>query len=118
MAEEEFEPTGLSPSLGFVVMTVNKKPGLAAGELASIMQLQPSSVTRLVDKLQQEGYLTRREVGKFVQVFPTAKAARLQDDLESAWRSLYHRYTALLGEESGRELTAAVYEASLKLEAD
>jgi DNA-binding MarR family transcriptional regulator len=118
MAEEEFEPTGLAPSLGFVVMTVNKKHGITAGEIANIMQLQPSTVTRLVDKLEDEGYLTRQMDGKFMQVYPTAKATRLDDSLRSAWQKLYKRYTALLGEQSAKELTAAIYEATTKLEAD
>jgi DNA-binding MarR family transcriptional regulator len=118
MAEKEFGPTGLAPSLGFVVMTVNKKPGIAAGEIADIMQLQPSTVTRLVDKLEDQGYLTRQTNGKFMQVFPTVKAARLDDSLRSAWKRLYRRYTTILGERPSHELIAAIYEASGKLESE
>jgi DNA-binding MarR family transcriptional regulator len=118
LAEKEFEPTGLAPSLGFVVMTVNKKHGITAGELASIMQLQPSTVTRLVDKLEEEGYLARQTDGKFMQVYPSGKATRLDGALKSAWRNLHKRYTDILGEEPSRALTAAIYEATTKLETD
>jgi DNA-binding MarR family transcriptional regulator len=117
MAEEEFDSTGLAPSLGFVVMTVNNKRGITAGELANIMQLQPSTVTRLVDKLEVGGYLTRQMDGKYMQVYPTEKATRLDDTLKSAWRNLYKRYIDVLGEEPSRELTTAIYEAINKLEA-
>jgi DNA-binding MarR family transcriptional regulator len=118
MAEEEFEPTGLAPSLGFVVMTVNKKHGITAGEIANVMQLQPSTVTRLVDKLEEEGFLTRQTKGKFMQVFPTAKATRLDESLKSAWQKLFRRYSSLLGEQTSKELTNDIYAATIKLEAE
>lgn len=116
MAEETFEPTGLAPSYGFVLMTVNEKHGITAGEIASIMMLQPSTVTRLVDKLEEEGYLRREMDGKFMQVFPTTKATRLDEPLKSAWQKLYKRYSALLGEHASRDLANDIYEATLKLE--
>jgi DNA-binding MarR family transcriptional regulator len=116
MAEKEFERTGLAPSLGFVVMTVNKKPGIAAGDIAHIMQLQASTVTRLVDKLVKSGYLKRKTAGKFVLVVPTPKATRLNERLVVAWQELFKRYTAILGEEPSNDLTAAMYEASCRLE--
>jgi DNA-binding MarR family transcriptional regulator len=116
MAEEEFTFTGLPPSLGFVVMTVNKKPGITAGEIAGIMQLQPSTVTRFVDKLERAGFLTRHTEGRFIQVYPTARATRLDGPLQTAWKNLYKRYVAILGEQKSVELTSAIAEASDKLE--
>jgi DNA-binding MarR family transcriptional regulator len=115
MAEEVFRPTGLPPSHGFVVMTVNKQPGITAGEIAAVMQLQPSTVTRLVDKLEDEGFLTRQTDGKFIRMLPTAKATRLDAGLRLAWQNLYKRYTALLGEQQSRDLTSAIYEAAMTL---
>ena len=117
IAEEEFAPTGLAPSLGFVVMTVNKKPGITAGEIADTMQLQPSTVTRFVDKLEENGFLTRQTDGKFTNVHPTKKAARLDPELQLAWKKLYGRYATILGEEESAQLTLAIFTASNKLEA-
>jgi len=116
IAEKDFERTGLSPSLGFVVMTVNKKPGIAAGEIAHIMQLQASTVTRLVDKLQRLGYLRRKLDGKYIHVHPTPKATRLDEPLTTAWQKLYRQYSKILGEEPSKALTSAMYEASNRLE--
>jgi MarR family transcriptional regulator, organic hydroperoxide resistance regulator len=116
IAEEEFAPTGLAPSLGFVVMTVNKKPGITAGELAGIMQLQPSTVTRFIDKLEGGGFLMRKTDGKFMNVFPTTKATRLDPLLQSSWKDLYKRYSAILGEGESKQLTSAIFIASNKLE--
>ena len=118
MAEKEFRPTGLAPSLAFVVMTVNRKPGITAGELSAIMQLQPSTVTRLVDKLEDNGYLRRHNEGRYIEVFPTSEATRLNESLKSAWQSLHRRYSTMLGEQAANQLTAAIYAASSKLESE
>jgi DNA-binding MarR family transcriptional regulator len=116
MAEHEFASTGLPPSHGFIIMAVNKQPGITAGEVSNIMQLQPSTVTRLLDKLEKGGYVTRQSDGKFIEIYPTAKARRLNEPLKAAWQNLYRRYASVLGEEPSRELTAAIYEAGNKLE--
>jgi DNA-binding MarR family transcriptional regulator len=96
-------------------MTVNKQPGITAGEIAEVMQLQPSTVTRLVDRLEDEGFLTRQTDGKFIRMLPTAKATRVDAGLRLAWQNLYRRYTALLGEQPSRDLTSAIYEAAITL---
>ncbi|QDA61053.1 MarR family winged helix-turn-helix transcriptional regulator [Hymenobacter jejuensis] len=116
MAEEEFAVTGLSPSHAFVLMTVCHKPGLQAGEISREMQLTPSTVTRLVEKLEQRKLLERESVGRSTRVTPTAAATELLPDVKAAWRRLYARYTTLLGPEAAAQLTAATYEATKKLE--
>lgn len=117
MAEEEFRPTGVAPSYGFVLMSVNQQPGITAGEIAGIMQLRPSTVTRLVDKLEEGRYLRRQAEGKLMRVFPMQRSVKLDGRLRAAWRGLYRRYTETLGERPSKELTSAVHLASSVLEA-
>jgi DNA-binding MarR family transcriptional regulator len=116
MAEREFASTGLAPSLAFVVMTVNSQPGIAAGDLARVMQLQPSTVTRLVDKLVKDGYLLRKTEGKFIHVFPDQRAAQVGAGLKEAWSNLNRRYTEILGEEESRRMTGMIADAGEKIQ--
>ena len=111
MAEEEFAITGLAASYAFLLMTVNDKPGIQPGEISEHMQLTPSTVSRLVEKMEYRGFLERRSQGKFTRVYPTAKSRRLDKKIHVAWMSLYNRYTEILGEKPAQELTAAVYQA-------
>ncbi len=112
MAEEEFAPTGLAPSLAFIVMSVVKQPGITAGDLADAMQLQPSTVTRLVDKLHRLGYLTRHSDGRFTEIKPTAKADAVNASIMKSWLNLYKRYTKILGETESASLTRMIRIAS------
>ena len=52
IADEEFGVTGLSSSYAFLLMTVNEKPGIQPKEISQHMQLTPSTVTRLVEKME------------------------------------------------------------------
>jgi DNA-binding MarR family transcriptional regulator len=45
-------------------MTVNRNPGVRPLEAAEIMLLDPSTVTRLVQKLQSKGLVTRKTQGR------------------------------------------------------
>lgn len=116
MAEEEFAVTGLPPSYAFLVMSVNNHPGVTAGRLARIMMLKPSTVTRLVEKMEGKGLLKRMREKRSTLVFPTKSSVELNETIKHAWDSLYKRYAKLLGEAQSVELTTRVYNAALMLE--
>lgn len=115
LAEEAFSETGLSPSYAFVLMIVNDDPGIQPGDIAQQMQLTPSTVTRLIDKLENKGYLVRVFEGRISRVNPTKKSLTLHNKLKAAWKALYKEYTDILGEEESRQLTDLSYKASKKL---
>jgi DNA-binding MarR family transcriptional regulator len=115
MAEEEFSITGLSPSYAFLLMSVNDKPGIHPKELSEVMLLTPSTVTRLLEKLEHKGLLERKSIGKITEVHPTIKSLKINDNIKAAWSNLYDRYSEILGEEEGKSLTAEIYKASQKI---
>jgi DNA-binding MarR family transcriptional regulator len=115
MADEAFAVTGLGPSYAFLLMTVNGSPGIQPSEISEHMQLAPSTVTRLIEKLEHRGYLERRPAGRSTHVFPTKSSKELDPALRAAWAGLYRRYSDLLGEKHAAILTQSVSEATRKL---
>ena len=111
IAEEEFAITGLAPSHAILLISVNEKPGIQPKELSDHMQLTPSTVTRLLEKLESKKLVERRSVGRATEVYPTEKSKELQPRIKEAWRNLYLRYTDALGEENAKLLTAKTYKA-------
>ena len=111
MADEAFAPTGLSTSYAFLLMTVNDSPGIQPKAISCQMQLTPSTVTRLVEKMEYRGLLERKSVGRATQVFPTEKSEALKPALKRAWQSLYKQYTTILGKETANQLTDDIYKA-------
>jgi len=116
MASEEFAAVNLAPSYAFIVMTVNKNPGIQAGELAEIMMLTPSTVTRLLEKLEIQLLVKRHTEGRTTLVYPTAASVEINDGIKAAWYKLYLRIVDILGEENAQQLTGNIYQSALKLE--
>ncbi len=115
MAVEEFAITGLSPSHAFLLMAVNDNPGIQPGNISNQMQLSPSTVTRLIEKMESKGFVERKVAGKFTEVYPTNLSQQMDMKLKKAWANLYKRYSGLLGEDAGKELTTLVYNATKTL---
>ncbi len=116
MAEEEFKITGLSPSHAFLMMIVNDHPGIGQKELGEQLHLAPSTVTRFIDSLVYRGYLIRKSKGKVSKIHSTNKGKQLKKPIDAAWKSLYHRYSKILGMKEGDQLTQLIDDAGRKLE--
>jgi len=115
MAEACFESCGLSPSYAFVVMTVNKNPGLHTGELAEMMMLTPSTITRLLEKLEARELVKRVKEGRNTLVFPTRSSVELNERILLGWQELYKRIAASTLSEDAERLTAGIYQAAVSL---
>ncbi len=115
MAEEEFASVGLSPSYAFLIMTVAKKPGIQPGEISKELELTPSTITRLIEKMEKKGLLRRKFEGKTTGVFITAKGEALTIDIKKCWLNLYLRFKETLGEEQAEKLTGVIYTAVKEL---
>jgi len=116
MADEAFAPTGLSSSYAFLLMTVQGKPGINPKEISAKMQLSPSTITRLIEKMEYRGLLERKQAGRSTEVYPTAASHDLMSKIKESWENLHTNYEKILGKEEAEKLTSAIHEASLKLE--
>jgi DNA-binding MarR family transcriptional regulator len=116
MAEDSFKKTGLSPTHAFLLMLVNNKPGISQSELAEELHMMPSTITRFIDKLVMKGLLERKAEGKRSFIFPTEAGENTQEKIKEAWKDLYRNYSAVLGEDAGKELTMLIREAGNTLE--
>lgn len=115
LAEESFSPTGLSPSLAFIIMAANKNPGLTPSDLSEAMQLERSTVTRFVDTLENKGWLIRKADGRRMHLYPAKPAQAADKKIRKAWKNLYAAYAEILGQDSARKLTTDTYAAYNKL---
>lgn len=115
IADEEFANTGLTSSYAFLLMTVNKQPGIRAQEISEQLQLTPSTITRLIEKLEKKKLLQRHINGRNTEVYPTEKSIQLDKSIKSAWKNLYFRYAELLNESNAKDLTIRISTAAQQL---
>ncbi|NMO96573.1 MarR family winged helix-turn-helix transcriptional regulator [Paenibacillus lemnae] len=111
LAEESFRSTGLSPTYGFMMVAVNEKNGITQKELGELLHIAPSTITRFIEKLQYKNLVYSEHIGRMTHIFPTEQGKAILGDIRKAWDELYDKYSAVLGEEHGEELTASMYKA-------
>ena len=105
LADDAFKTTGLAPSYAFLLMAVNDNPGIQPSELSKILRLKPSTITRLIEKMEYQGYLERSSEGRATYVSPTNACLEMDNELHAAWKQLKNRYKEILGERYTEVLT-------------
>ena len=81
LASQVWKTVELPPSHAYLLMAVLEKPGMQPSVLAAELQLQPSTITRLIEKLEEKKLVVRTTEGKITNVYPTPKAKELQPKL-------------------------------------
>ena len=82
-----------------------EREGLSQGELAGRLQLEKSTVSRLVASLERRGWIERRTDAtdtRIRRLALTASGRRLAGDIQEARRARFRRLAGALGEEERR----------------
>lgn len=117
LAVECWKPVDLSPSHAYLLMIAIEEPGVQPSFLVDQLQLTPSTITRLIEKLEEKKLVVRTTDGKLTNVYPTPKGKDLLPALKNCLHEFYHKYTALLGKEQSAQMVAAMCEMTDKLPA-
>lgn len=104
LAIESWKQVSLSPSHGYVLMAVLEEPGIQPGSLSDEMQLTPSTITRLIEKLEEKKLVIRTTEGKIANVYPTPKAKELLPKLKKCVDQFYQQYVSVLGQKESNQL--------------
>lgn len=115
LAQESWKPVGLSPSHGYLLITVIDEPGIQPGSLAAELQLQPSTITRLIEKLEEKKLVVRTTEGKITNVYPTPKAKELYSKMKACIDHFHEAHTSLIGKEEGKKIVQVINKISDKL---
>ena len=91
---------GLSSAQWRLLVRVAKEEGVAQARLAELLEIEPISVSRLVDRMEEGGWIERRPDAtdrRVRMIFPTAKGARGLCRGSRAWpaKSMRKRLPAL-----------------------
>ena len=116
LALKSWKPVNLSPSHAYLILMVLQEPGTQPGCIANHLQLSPSTVTRLIEKLEEKGLATRITEGKTTKIFPTAAAKQLLPALLECSNQFYNSCNNILGRDESNELICNMTKIADKLE--
>lgn len=107
LANGIWKKVDLSPSHAYLLMIVLAEPGVQPGALSEELQLTPSTITRLIEKLEEKKLVVRTTEGKTTSVYPTPKSKEMKSALQDCADEFQKSCIALFGkEESGRFVNA------------
>ncbi|MGK5732652.1 MarR family winged helix-turn-helix transcriptional regulator, partial [Streptomyces sp. URMC 124] len=99
---------GLYPGQELLMMLLWESGPQRQSELIKLLGLDPSTVTRMVQRLEQTGLVTRSPCPgdrRAVLVETTAAGEALRKEVEQVWQELEERTLAGLAEDDRKELT-------------
>ena len=104
LALESWKPVDLSPSHAYLLLMVLEEPGTQPSCIANHLQLSPSTVTRLIEKLEERKLVIRTSEGKQTNVYPSAAAKEMLPILNKCLTHFYNNYSTILGKEESCKL--------------
>jgi DNA-binding MarR family transcriptional regulator len=116
IAIQSWKPVGLSPSHAYLLMLVIENPGVQPMALSNELQLQPSTITRLMEKLEERKLLVRTYEGKQTNVYPSPKGKEMLPRLRQCTADFFETYSGIIGKEESSRLVQNMSRITDKLE--
>ncbi|MCG7856043.1 MarR family winged helix-turn-helix transcriptional regulator [Flavihumibacter sp.] len=104
LAIESWKKIDLSPSHAYLLLMVLEDPGMQPGALADELQLSPSTITRLIEKLEEKKLVIRTTEGKLTNVYPTPRGKELLPQMKQCLAEFNERFGSVLGKEESTKL--------------
>ncbi|MEL7833398.1 MarR family winged helix-turn-helix transcriptional regulator [Fodinibius sp. Rm-B-1B1-1] len=97
-ADDVFATVGLSSSHALLLWMINDNPNIQPSQLANQMQLKPSTITRLVQKLERRGLVEKKSKGRAIAIRCTDKGGGLAQEIQQKWDQLIQQKKDQLGD--------------------
>ncbi|MDZ7658943.1 MarR family winged helix-turn-helix transcriptional regulator [Fodinibius sp.] len=97
-ADQIFETVGLSSSHALLLHLVNKNPEVQPSQLAKMLHLKPSTITRLVQKLDRRGLVKKQSAGRAKKIVCTSDGQNTAEEVQKKWEKLIQLKREELGE--------------------
>ena len=104
LANDSWKKVGLTPSHAYLLMLAIEEPGIQPSALVKQLLLTPSTITRLIEKLEEKKLVVRTTEGKLTNVYPTPKAKSMLPDLKECLNDFYQNYSSIIGKEESARL--------------
>lgn len=118
IADKHFKKLNISSSYAYLIMQIYDKPGIGTKDLSWHLNLKPSTVTRLVDKMVNERYLKREQNGKRISISCTKLGRKFCKKIIKTWSELNKKFSEDLGKERLIRLNKEVIRINNKIRKD
>lgn len=115
LATRAWRPSGLTPSLAYLLLLVLDRPQAYPTLLVRHTLLSPSTITRLLKKLEAKGLVKRNYYHKLTIVYATKEAFDLQPTLWKCQEAFLRLCRQTISRQEGDQLAATMNQTTDKL---
>lgn len=115
LASSIWKKVDMSPSHAYLLMLVIDDPGIQPSTIVKQLLLTPSTITRLLEKLEEKKLLVRTTEGKITNIYPTPKGKGLAPDLLACVQEFNEAYGSILGKEESARMVNTINKLADKL---
>ncbi|TXJ27336.1 MAG: MarR family transcriptional regulator [Chitinophagaceae bacterium] len=115
LASSIWKKVDMSPSHAYLLMLAIDDPGIQPSTIVKQLLLTPSTITRLIEKLEEKKLLVRTTEGKLTNIYPTPKGKSLAPQLLACVQEFNEAYTTILGKEESSRMVNTINKLSDKL---
>jgi DNA-binding MarR family transcriptional regulator len=115
-ADEVFASVGLSSSHALLLLMIRKNPEIQPSQLAEELHLKPSTITRLVQKLERRQLVRKQPEGRATAIACTSNGKEVAENIDQQWQKLIASKQDQLGERYVEVLSEMISNALDKLD--
>jgi DNA-binding MarR family transcriptional regulator len=114
--EDEFGKLGLAPSHGYLLAALSETPELSHKQLSEIMELDPSTITRFLDKLEKQGLIVRSNKWKGASFQLTGEGKSLARRINKLMERLFNKMQDHFGKSDFSDMVNRLQQTRRSLE--
>jgi DNA-binding MarR family transcriptional regulator len=112
IAEEAFKDMDITTTQGFTLILIEEKNMHTPSEIAKELKMNPSTITRFMDKLEKLGYIERVYHGRKTEVITTLKGREKLAEIFDCWKKIHDLEIELFGDAAVRQLSEGIKKAN------
>lgn len=108
IADEAFEGMDITATQGFTLIAIGELDKHTPSEIAAELEMNPSTITRFLDKLEKIGYVKREYYGRKTQVDITSNGEEKLKEIFKCWDKIHNKNAQIFGDEAAQEVTQKI----------
>ncbi len=109
IAEEEFAKIGIHHSYGYMLSVIASRDYIKTKEIASILNLKSSTVTRMVAKLIQDDLVVKGSVNSPVDISLSPKGQEFMHEIVGVWNSFHQRINTNISKQDANDFNQQIF---------
>ena len=115
LAEDAWSSMGLAPGQAYLLGLIIDQPGRQPLDLSEELHLAPSTITRFIEKLEENKLVIRISEGKTTSVYPTQKAKGLSNEINACRARFAQSIAGVLTPEESKALVSGMLKVADQL---